>query len=77
MKDKSGDFIITNGVIKEILRGDNFHVTVKNGDTESIILARLSGKMRRNHVWIIVGDVVQLEIPILDPTRGRITWRHR
>ena len=34
------------------------------------------GKMRKNHIRIIAGDLVSLELSPYDLTKGRIMFRH-
>ena len=41
------------------------------------ILAHVSGKMRMRYIRILPGDMVDMEVSPYDPTRGRITWRHK
>jgi translation initiation factor IF-1 len=60
-----------SGQVIEALAGALFRVEMED---KSVILAYLSGKMRINHIRILVGDKVKL---ILDPYGGkaRITRR--
>lgn len=60
-----------SGIILEALPNTLFKVEL---ETKDVILAYLSGKMRINHIRIIVGDKVKL---ILDPYggKGRISRR--
>lgn len=66
---------IQNGTVIESLRGALFRVRLESGKE---IMAYLSGKMRINHVTIITGDSVQVEV---DPAGGkstnRIVWRNK
>jgi hypothetical protein len=39
------------------------------------IEASLSGRLRKNHIQIVKGDKVLVEIPACDPDRGRIVRR--
>lgn len=39
--------------------------------------ARISGKMRMNHIKIILGDYISVELNPYDLNRGRITFRFR
>jgi translation initiation factor IF-1 len=41
------------------------------------ILATIAGRLRKNHIRILTGDRVQVEISPYDLTRGRITYRFR
>lgn len=61
----------TSGLIVEALPNALFKVELAD---KSVILAYLAGKMRINHIRILVGDKVKL---ILDPYggKGRITRR--
>ena len=61
----------TSGLIVEALPDALFKVELAD---KSVILAYLAGKMRINHIRILVGDKVKL---ILDPYggKGRITRR--
>ena len=42
-----------------------------------VILAHVSGKIRKNFIKILVGDHVTCEISPYDLTKGRITFRRR
>lgn len=66
------DILTAQGVITEALGYDNYHVELDNGVT---ILATISGKMRQNHIRVMPGDRVELELSAYDLTRGRITRR--
>jgi len=50
---------------------------VKMDNSENVILATISGKIRKNFVRILVGDSVTVELSPYDLTRGRITFRKR
>ncbi|NBP01472.1 MAG: translation initiation factor IF-1 [Proteobacteria bacterium] len=39
------------------------------------VLATLSGKMRQNHIMVLPGDEVIIEVSPYDTTRGRIMRR--
>ena len=41
------------------------------------VLARMSGKMRRYRIRIVVGDKVKVELSPYDLNRGRIVFRER
>jgi translation initiation factor IF-1 len=60
------------GTIEEALPGTLFKVKCEN---EHMVLATLSGKLRMNHIRLVPGDFVTLEVSPYDLTRGRITWR--
>ena len=41
------------------------------------ILAHISGKMRINHIRILPGDKVTIELSPYDLSKGRIIYRHK
>ena len=49
-----------------------FRVKLENG---FLVLAHVSGKIRRNYIRILLGDRVAIELSPYDLTRGRITYR--
>lgn len=64
----------TRGTVKTVLRDAKFLIETEQG-TE--VVARAAGRMRRGRkIRILPGDVVDVEVSLYDPTRGRITWRH-
>jgi translation initiation factor IF-1 len=62
-----------NGVVDEVLPDSRFRVTLENGH---VLTAYSAGKMRKNHIRIIAGDKVSLELSPYDMSKGRITFRH-
>jgi len=66
------DPLITEGIVKDILPGTMFHVLLPNG---KIVLAHISGKMRRNFIRIVPGDKVEVELSPYDLTKARIIFR--
>jgi translation initiation factor IF-1 len=42
---------------------------------DHIILAHISGKIRKNFIHILPGDKVKIELSPYDLTKGRITYR--
>ena len=64
--------IVTEGVVTEALGNSNFRVEL---DAGSLILAQLSGKMRKFSIKVVPGDRVRLEMSPYDLTRGRIVTR--
>ena len=59
-----------NGTVTEVLPDGNYRVTL---DNEHVILAYMSGKMRKFRIRTGVGDRVVVEVSPYDLTRGRIT----
>jgi translation initiation factor IF-1 len=62
------------GVIEEVLPDTRFKVTLDNGIG---VVAYAAGKMRKNHIRMIAGDRVSLEMSPYDLTKARITFRHK
>jgi len=71
---KGDDLIKVDGVVKEVLPATMYRVELENGH---MILAHISGKMRKYFIRIATGDRVQVEISTYDLTKGRITFRYR
>lgn len=69
------ELIQVAGTIVDKQRDANFKVKV-NG-SEHIVLAQISGRMRRNRIRILIGDRVDVEMSPYDLTKGRITYRHK
>ena len=62
-----------NGVVDEVLPDSRYRVTLENGHP---LIAYSAGRMKKNHIRIIAGDKVSLEISPYDLSKGRITFRH-
>jgi translation initiation factor IF-1 len=62
------------GVVSEVLPDTRFRVTLENGH---VVVAYVSGKMRKHRIRILAGDKVNLEMTPYDLTKGRITFRHK
>lgn len=61
-----------SGKVKEAKPNGMFLVELENGH---IVLAHISGKIRKNFIKILVGDTVKVELTPYDLNRGRITFR--
>ncbi len=68
------ELIEVEGVIKEALPNAMFRVELENGH---IVLAHISGKIRKHFIRILPGDTVKLELSPYDLSRGRITYRNK
>jgi len=62
------------GTVTEALPNATFRVQMDNGH---MVLAHVSGKMRKFFIRILAGDRVRMELSPYDLTRGRITYRHK
>ena len=71
---KEEDKIRADGVVIEALPGTQFRVKLDNGH---VVLAYLSGKMRKHYIRILTGDQVTVEMTPYDLTKGRIVYRGR
>ena len=60
------------GVVLETLPNTMFRVKLDNGH---VIIAHISGKMRKHYIRILTGDRVKVEMSPYDLTKGRITFR--
>ncbi len=67
------ELIEMSGKVDEVLPDSRFRVTLDNGHT---LIAYSGGKMRKNHIRILAGDKVALEMSPYDLSKGRITYRH-
>ena len=66
------DAIELEGTILETLPNTMFRVKLENGH---VIIAHISGRMRKNYIRILTGDKVKVEMTPYDLTKGRITYR--
>jgi translation initiation factor IF-1 len=66
--------IEVEGLVKEALPNVMFRVELKN---KHVILAHMSGRMRQNHIKIVPGDTVKIEMSPYDLTKGRIIYREK
>ncbi len=64
--------IEVEGSVIEPLPNAMFRVKLDNGH---VVLAHISGKMRKFFIRILPGDRVTVELSPYDLTRGRITYR--
>jgi translation initiation factor IF-1 len=64
--------IEVEGTVVEPLPNAMFRVKLDNGH---VVLAHISGKMRKYYIRILPGDRVTVELSPYDLTRGRITYR--
>ena len=69
------DMIEFSGMVDELLPNAMFRVEIQ--PSKQIVLATISGKIRKNFVRVVVGDSVVCELSAYDLTRGRITYRSK
>jgi len=68
------NLIEMEGIVTQSLSNGMFRVKLENG---FVVLAHVSGKIRRNYIRILLGDKVAIELSPYDLTRGRIIYRLR
>ena len=68
------DSIEMQGVVLENLPNATFRVKLEN---DFVVLGHISGKMRKNYIRILTGDIVTVELTPYDLTKGRIVYRGR
>ena len=68
------DVIEVEGKVVEKLPNAMFRVELENGH---VVLAHISGRMRKNFIRILPGDRVKLDLSVYDLSRGRITYRYK
>jgi translation initiation factor IF-1 len=73
---KQDDKFTVDAVVLEALPNAMFKVQLPN-EQKSVILAYVSGKMRKHYIRILPGDTVTVEMSPYDLTKGRITFRGR
>ena len=66
------EVIELTGKVVEALPNTQFRVELENGH---IIIAHMSGKMRKNFIRLVPGDKVEVELTPYDLTKGRISFR--
>ena len=66
------EVIELTGKVVEALPNTQFRVELENGH---IIVAHMSGRMRKNYIRLVPGDRVEVELTPYDLTKGRISFR--
>ncbi len=69
---KKDDTIEVVGEVIESLPNAQFRVKLETGQ---MVLAHISGKIRKHYIRVLLGDKVKVELSPYDMTRGRITYR--
>ena len=68
------DVLEMDGEVIDTLPNTTFKVKLENGH---IVIAHISGKMRKHYIRILTGDKVKVELTPYDLSKGRITFRER
>jgi len=69
------DLIPAEGTVVDKLPNAFFRVRLEG--TDHIVVAQISGKMRKNFIRILAGDRVSVELSPYDLSKGRITYRYK
>ena len=67
-----GDAIELEGKVLTVLPGTMFRVQLANNH---VVLAHISGKLRKHFIKIAAGDMVKMEMSPYDMNKARITFR--
>lgn len=65
--------IEVEGTIVQVLAGTMFRVEL--AVNRQVVLAHISGKMRKRFIRLVVGDRVKMEMSPYDMSKARITYR--
>ncbi|EGY29435.1 translation initiation factor IF-1 [Candidatus Regiella insecticola 5.15] len=68
------DNIEMQGTVIDTLPNTMFRVELENGH---VVIAHISGKMRKNYIRILTGDKITVELTPYDLSKGRIIFRTR
>jgi translation initiation factor IF-1 len=66
------EHIEVEGKIAQVLPSTMFRVELQN---KHLVLATISGKMRKRWIRLSVGDRVKMEMSPYDMDKARIVWR--
>lgn len=62
------------GIVTEVLPDGNYRVRL---DNDHMILAYMSGRMKKHRIRTLTGDRVRVEMSPYDLDRGRINFREK
>ncbi len=74
MSQEKQSVVEMEGVVIQCFTNGMFKVKLENGFN---VLAHVSGKIRKNYIRILLGDMVRVELSPYDLNRGRIVYRLR
>ncbi len=69
---KNDESVELEGTVHTVLPGTMFRVELENGH---LVLAHISGKMRKRFIRLVAGDRVKLEMSPYDTEKARIVYR--
>ncbi len=68
------EHIEMEGTVIETMPNTTFRVELENGH---VVIAHISGKMRKHYIRILTGDKVTVQLTPYDLSKGRIVFRGR
>ena len=68
------EHIEMEGTVIDSLPNTMFRVELENGH---VVIAHISGRMRKNYIRILTGDKVRVELTPYDLSKGRIVYREK
>ncbi|WP_020395734.1 translation initiation factor IF-1 [Thiolinea disciformis] len=68
------DYIEMEGTVVDTLPNTTFRVKL---DNDHVVMAHISGRMRKNYIRILTGDRVTVQLTPYDLTKGRISYRSK
>ncbi len=74
VRQVKSDALEFSGTVVEPLPNAMFRVELENGH---LVLAHISGKMRKHFIRILRGDKVTVELSPYDLSRGRVVYRYK
>lgn len=75
--EKAKNVVTLNGKVVSLLPSGKYSVEVEHKGVTKHFVCSLSGRMRLNHIRVIPGDEVKIEVPLNDPTVGSIVFRFK
>lgn len=69
------ELITVRGKVVECLPNATFRVEIEN--IGKLIVATISGKIRKHNINILRHDIVDIELSAYDLTKGRIIFRYK
>ena len=68
--------VVYDGIITESLPNNTFRTRINVDNEEQLIVAHISGRMRRNFIRVMPGDRIKVEMSVHDLTKGRVVYRY-
>lgn len=68
------------GTIKDAMGGGQYQIEIPSsnrGQPPTTVRAMLSGRLKKNHIRVLPGDIVTVGVSPYDLTHGIITYRGR